>query len=171
MSSLPLPISGPRSGLVLIGVLAFACTVERADVRTPSGEPPAADTTRVRATIETLAAAFEAGDMQALDSIIADSSSFFEDGRVAASWPDYRQQMLTPQLNRLTERRLRFDDIDVTLAGRTAWATAAYALEALHDGEPVSRAGVATMIFRKRAGSWWLVHVHSSRMPSLEGGS
>jgi hypothetical protein len=34
--------------LVAVILVAAACTVERADVRTPSGEPPEADTTQVR---------------------------------------------------------------------------------------------------------------------------
>jgi ketosteroid isomerase-like protein len=109
--------------------------------------------------------------MPAVDSIIADSASFFEDGRAATGWATYRDRTLIPQLDELTQRRLRFENLRVRLAGSTAWATASYALEALRDGEPVSRSGIATVVFRKRGGDWRLVHVHSSQTATTAEGS
>ena len=44
--------------LLAVSISVAACTIERGDVRTPGGQPPEADTTRVRLTMEAIAAAF-----------------------------------------------------------------------------------------------------------------
>lgn len=142
--------------------LSAACTIERGDVRTPSGEPPEADTTRVRMLIEAVADGFESGDLASLDSIYHDSVTVFEGGSVERGWPAYRDEHLAPEIRELSDRRLRFDEVLVRLAGSTAWATGRYTLSATRDGERVSADGLATMVFRKRAGRWRLVHVHMS---------
>ena len=144
-----------------LALFVAACTVERADVRTPSGEPPAADTTRIRATIDVLARAVETSDLAALDTVVAEGVSVIVDGVVVAAGREDRGRMLA-HLEALDQRRLRFDDIEVSLAGGTAWATARYAMSAVHDGAPIARSGVATMVFSRRAGRWWLIHLHAS---------
>lgn len=139
-----------------------ACTVEHADVRTPSGESPEADSVRVRRTVEAIATAIEGGDLAALDSIYHDSVLVFEAGGVDRGWASYRDVHLAPELEALSDRRFRFDEITVRLAGSTAWVTCRYRVDAVHDGEPVSARGVATLIFRELGGGWRLVHIHTS---------
>ncbi len=145
----------------VLALFVAACTVERADVRTPSGEPPAADTTRIRAAIDVLARAIETSDLAALDTVVAEGVSVIVDGVVVAAGREDRDRMLA-HLEALDERRLRFDDIQVSLAGSTAWVTARYASSAVHAGAPSTRTGVATMVFTRRAGRWWLIHLHAS---------
>jgi ketosteroid isomerase-like protein len=149
---------------VLTGVLiaAFACTIERGDVRTPGGEAPEADTLRVRKAIETVAVAFESGDLATLDSLVHDSVMVYENGRVDRGWVVYRDQKLLPRLRILNARRLRLTDIRVRLAGSTAWATCRFDLSANRSGETVSARGVGTMVFQRLSGRWRLVHWHMS---------
>ncbi|NIW35228.1 MAG: DUF4440 domain-containing protein [Gemmatimonadetes bacterium] len=138
------------------------CTIEHGDVRTPSGEPPEADSVRVRETVEAIAAALEGGDLVALDSIYHDSVLVYEGGGVDRGWAVYRDGHLRPELEALTDLRFRFDDIRVRLADGTAWVTCRYALDALHDGQAVSARGVATLVFRELGRRWRLVHIHTS---------
>lgn len=148
--------------LAAVAVFVGGCTIERADVRTPSGEPPEADTARVRKAIEAFALAFQTGDLAPLDTIYHESVTVYEDGRLDQGWLEYRDQHLLPEIAALTQRQLQFEDITVRLSGVTAWATCRYTLQALRDGEPVLARGLRTMIFRKVAGRWRLVHSHSS---------
>lgn len=148
--------------LAAAAVLVGGCTIERADVRTPSGEPPEADTARVRKAIDAIAHAFETGDLAPLDTIYHESVTAYEDGRIVQGWLQYRDQHLVPEVEALTRRQLRFEDISVRLAGNTAWATCRYTRQALRDGEPVVARGLSTMIFRKVAGGWRVVHSHTS---------
>lgn len=154
-----------RSQLVALAAAALfvgGCTIERADVRTPSGEPPEADTARVRKAIDAIADAFATGDLAALDTIYHEGVTVYEAGRVVQGWPRYRDQHLLPEVEALTQRQLRFEGISVRLAGSTAWVTCRYTRQALRDGEPVLARGLSTMIFRKVAGGWRLVHSHTS---------
>jgi ketosteroid isomerase-like protein len=143
-------------------LVVVACTVERADVRTPSGEPPEADTTRVRRLLDVIADAFSTGDLVALDTVYYDGATVFEGGRVDRGWIAYRDGHLAPEIEALSERRLDFDDVEIRLAGSTALVTCGYTLTARRDGEGITRHGLATMVFRKLAGHWRLVHSHSS---------
>ena len=154
-----------RSHLVTLAAAALCvggCTIERADVRTPSGEPPEADTARVRKAIDAIALAFDTGDIAPLDTIYDEGVTVYEGGRVVRGWLQYRDGHLAPEIEALTDRKLRFEDISVRLAGNTAWATCRYTRQALRDGEPELAHGLGTMIFRKVAGGWRLVHAHAS---------
>lgn len=147
---------------VAAGVAAVACTIERADVRTPSGEPPEADSVRVREAIEAIATGFNRGDIASLDTIYHDSVTVFEDGSVVHGWTTYRDTHLVPELEALADRHLEFRDMKVRLAGSTAWAAGHYTLSAVYQGEEVSVRGVATLVFRRLGGHWRLVHMHTS---------
>lgn len=149
---------------VLVGVLLafFACTIERGDVRTPSGEAPEADTLRVRKAIEDIASAFESGDPGTLDSLFHDDLTVYENGRVYTGWVAYRDQVVQPMLESLNDRRLRLTDIHVRLAGSTAWATCRFDLSADGSGQGLSVRGVGTAVFQRLAGRWRLVHWHAS---------
>ena len=158
-----------RTLLIAAAVAAAACTIERGDVRTPSGEPPEADTVRVRKAIEAIALAFETGDLASLDTIYHDSVTVFESGAIGQGWIEYRDGHLAPQMEALRDRRLRFGGIRVHLAGTTAWATCRYELTGISQGESISAAGVATMVFRKLSGRWRLVVSHSSSPERAQG--
>ncbi len=145
-----------------LALVAVACTIERADVRTPSGEPPEADTTRVRKVLDAIALGFETGELSALDTIYHDSVTVYEGGDAIIGWARYRDERLVPEIESLTDRHLRFEDVTIRLVGSTAWITCRYTRTAIRDGEDHAARGVATLIFRKLAGRWRLVHSHTS---------
>lgn len=148
--------------LVAATLIAAACTVERADVRTPSGEPPEADTTRVRRLLDVIADAYRSGDLTALDTIYHEGVTVYEGGRVDRGWIDYRDGHLASEIAELSERRLSFEDVEIRLAGSIALVTCSYTLTAQRDGEEITARGLATMFFRRFAGRWRLVHSHTS---------
>ncbi len=152
-------------------IVAAACTIERGDVRTPSGEPPEADTLRVLKVMDAIVVAFETGDVGSLDTIFHDSVTVYEGGSVDKGWTKYRDEHLVPEMRALADRRLQFDDVRVRLAGNTAWTTCSYTLSAVRDGEQLSVSGLSTMVFQKLAGRWRLVHWHTSvSRPGGDGG-
>ncbi len=151
--------SWPLLAAILVGA---ACTVERADVRTPSGEPPEADTTRIHRLIDQIAEAFETGELAGLDTIYHEAVTVFEAGRVDRGWVAYRDGHLAPEIEGLSERRLDFEDVEISLAGSTAVVTCSFTLTARRDGEQVRADGLMTMVFRRFAGRWRLMHSHTS---------
>ncbi len=155
----------PRTIAILwsVALIAVACSIERADVRTPSGEPPEADTTRVRKVLDAMTVGFETGDLSALDTIYHDSVTVYEGGDAIVGWARYRDEHLVPEIESLTDRRLRFEGVTIRLVGSTAWITCRYSRTAIRDGEDYAARGVATLIFRKLAGRWRLVHSHTSK--------
>lgn len=163
-----------RLGLLVplaVSITVVACTIERGDVRTPSGQPPEADTTRVRLTMEAIAVALEAGDLASLDTICHDSITVFEYGRLQRGWADYREHYLRPELRALSRLRLRMYDVRVRLARNTAWATYGFRLSAVRDGQDVEARGAGTMIMQNLQGRWRLVHSHTSvAAPPVEDG-
>ncbi len=148
--------------LLLALVTTAACTIERGDVRTPSGQPPEADTAAVRKAIEATARAFETGDLASLDTIYHDSVLVFESGGIDRGWLSYRNEHLAPELEVLSDRRFDIEGIRIRIARTTAWATFRFTLEATRDGKRISASGVGTMVFQKLRGRWRLVHSHTS---------
>jgi ketosteroid isomerase-like protein len=147
---------------LVAAILVAACTVERADVRTPSGEPPEADTARIRRLVDVIAEAYQTGDLAGLDTIYHDSVSVFEAGRMERGWIAYRDGHLAREIEGLSERRLEFEDVEIRLAGSMALVTCSFRLTARRDGEQVTTSGIQTMVFRRFAGRWRLVHSHTS---------
>lgn len=150
------------ASLLSVALTAAACTVERGDVRTPGGEPPEADTVKVRKVMEAVALAFETGDLSSFDTLYDDSVVVFEGGAANRGWARYRDDHLVPELEALSDRRLVFEDIRVRRAGGTAWATFRFTLEAVHEGERVSASGIGTMVLQRSAGRWRVIHSHTS---------
>ncbi len=147
---------------LLAAILVAACTVERADVRTPSGEAPEADTTRIRRLVDLIADAYQTGDLTGLDTIYDEGVTVYEGGRADRGWMTYRDGYLAMEIEMLSERRLDFEDVEIRLAGSTALVTCSYRLTALRDGEPIAVQGLGTMVFRRFAGRWRLIHSHTS---------
>jgi ketosteroid isomerase-like protein len=147
---------------LVAAILIAACTFERADVRTPSGEPPEADTTRIHRLVDLIADAYRTGDLAGLDTVYHEGVTVYEGGRVDRGWITYRDGHLALEIEGLSERRLDFEDVEIRLAGSTALVTCSYTLMALREGEQVTTHGLWTMIFRRFAGRWRLVHSHTS---------
>lgn len=157
---------------LLAGLCFAACTIERADVRTPSGEPPEADSTRVREAFDAVVRAIVAGDPATLDSLFHDSVTVFVGARSYAGRTSLSETPLPALLASTAERRLLTEGVRVRLTANFAWVTCGFRLEALQAGTPLSAGGVATIVFHRVAGRWYVLHAHLSGaevgLPGLE---
>ncbi|MBA2702547.1 MAG: nuclear transport factor 2 family protein [Blastocatellia bacterium] len=95
-----------------------------------------------------------------------ESLTIFESGHANYGWADYRDNHLVPEMGEMKNTKYGFSDIRIHLAGKTAWATFKYSIEAdvKENGKPrhVDGAGLGTAILEKRTDGWRIVHWHSS---------
>jgi ketosteroid isomerase-like protein len=118
----------------------------------------------VRDVLERNAAAFERGDMAALDKIWAGDPwvAVFEGGHSNYGWADYRDNHLAPELKGMKNFRYSLSDVRVRVSGETAWATFRYALLADTSGRRVDVRGLGTAVLERRGQEWRIVHWHTS---------
>lgn len=150
--------------VILTAPLPVACTIERGDVRTPSGRPPEADSTSVRLVAEAVARAYESGDLAAFDSLFSDSLTVFDGTRITSGRAGYIAY-LESQIRAVDQRRVVLQDITVELARNSAWATLGFTCKGTRDGEAIGVSGVGTMIFQRTQNRWQILHIHTSMAP------
>lgn len=153
---------------ILAVTVPAACTIERGDVRTPSGRKSEADSTSVRLVLEAAARAYESGDFAALDSLLSDSLTVFDDTRVSSGRVAYIEDYLAPQIGTLENRQLRLQDVAVKLARSNAWATYRFVRSGTRDGERIEARGVGTIVLQRSQNRWQIVHIHTSVVPKRD---
>ena len=119
---------------------------------------------QIRAVLLENAAAFERGDMAALEKAWANDESVtvFESGHANYGWADYRDHHLGPEMKEMKNTKYTLSDIKVKVSGNTAWATFKYAISADVGTRHVDGGGLGTAILEKRGPDWKIVHWHSS---------
>ena len=126
---------------------------------------------QIRTVLIQNAAAFERGDMAAVEKAWANDESVtvFESGHANYGWVDYRDKHLGPEMKEMKNTKYTLSDIKVKVSGDTAWATFKYAISADIGTRHVDGSGLGTAILEKRGQDWKIVHWHSSaprRAPS-----
>ncbi len=126
---------------------------------------------QIRAVLLQNAAAFERGDMAAVEKAWANDESVtvFESGHANYGWADYRDKHLGPEMKEMKNTKYTLSDIKVKVSGDTAWATFKYAISADIGTRHVDGGGLGTAVLEKRGQDWKIVHWHSSaprRAPS-----
>jgi len=118
----------------------------------------------VREVLMQSAAAFEKGDMAALEKLWANDESVvvFESGHANYGWADYRDRHLGPEMKEMKNTKYTLSDVRVKVSGNTAWATFKYAISADIGTRHVDGAGLGTAVLEKRGDDWRIVHWHSS---------
>ena len=118
----------------------------------------------VRDVLEQEAAAFEKGDVAALNKFWANDEwvSVFESGGADIGWANYRDHHLIPEMKELKNTKYTLSDIRVRVAGKTAWATFKYALAGDLKERHIDVNGLGTAILEERNGQWLIVHRHTS---------
>ena len=118
----------------------------------------------VREVLMQSAAAFEKGDMAALEKLWANDESVtvFESGHANYGWADYRDRHLGPEMKEMKNTKYTLSDIKVKVSGNTAWATFKYAISADIGTRHVDGGGLGTAVLEKRGDTWKIVHWHSS---------
>jgi ketosteroid isomerase-like protein len=158
----------PRLLATAVLGLALAAAVVGLGFKSRAAHDPAE---HVREVLTRNAAAFERGDMAALDKIWADDPSVtvFESGHANYGWADYRDNHLAPELKEMKNVKYALSDIRAKVSGATAWATFKYALSADAGERRVEVTGLGTAVLERRGQEWRIVHWHTSaprRAPS-----
>ncbi len=125
------------------------------------------DTTDAIATLRAVFAAAERGDLLALDSLYAgDSLTVVEGAGINRGWADYRDHHLGPEVKAMKNFVYRPVEIEMYVAGVTAWATFRYTLKAEMNGRSIDNVGRGTAILIRRGaatdGRWVVRHIQTS---------
>lgn len=122
------------------------------------------DESAVREALTQNAAAFERGDMAALNRLWANDEAVtvFESGHANYGWADYRDNHLKPEMAEMKNTKYSLSDIKARIAGNTAWATFKYTISADLKDRRVEASGLGTAVLEKRDGRWQIVHWHTS---------
>ena len=118
----------------------------------------------VRQLVVRHAAAVEKGDLASLDSMYSPDLDvlIIEGAGVDKGWQRYRDHHLAPELKAAKGLTYRYDNVRVEVAGDLAWSTFDYSLHAVIKGKPLDVAGKGTLILRRGADGWKIVHSHTS---------
>jgi ketosteroid isomerase-like protein len=152
--------------------VAFGVANKRADIsQTP-------DEAAVRDVLLKSALSFEKNDLPMASQVWVNDESLtiFENGHANYGWADYRDHHLVPEMGEMKNTKYAFSDIEIHLAGKTAWATLKYTISAdvMDNGKPrhVDGSGLGTAVLENRDGQWRITHWHSSaprRAPTNPG--
>ena len=142
-------------------LLALAVGLAAASPWKASAHDPAE---HVREVLTRNAAAFERGDLAALDKLWAgdETVTVFESGHANYGWADYRDNHLAPEIKEMKNVKYAISDIRAKVSGATAWATFKYALSADLGERRVEVAGLGTAVLERRGQEWRIVHWHTS---------
>jgi ketosteroid isomerase-like protein len=122
----------------------------------------------VRDALLKSALSFEKNDLAMASQVWAgdESLTVFESGHANYGWADYRDHHLVPEMAEIKNTKYQFTDIQVHLAGKTAWATLKYTIngDVTENGKVrhVDGVGLGTAVLEERQGRWQIVHWHSS---------
>ncbi|MFQ6044815.1 MAG: YybH family protein [Gemmatimonadales bacterium] len=132
-------------------------------------QPPAPDLKdEIEVMLRRSAAAWNAGDLEAfLSDYAADSTtSFVSGGRVHYGYDWIRDNYAPSFAPGTTRDSLRFEEIRAEpLGSEYAMATASFVL---FRGDSVTGRGPFTLVLRRAAGRWRIIHDHTSRDPEPE---
>ena len=153
--------------LLLLAVVAMAAASAVA-LFPPSVAAQEKDVAAVREALLQSTLSFEKNDLAAATKVWVNDESLtvFESGHANYGWKDYRDNHLGPEMREMRNTKYALSDVQIHLAGKTAWATFKYAIAAdvMDNGKQrhVDGSGLGTAILEKRDAAWHIVHWHSS---------
>jgi beta-aspartyl-peptidase (threonine type) len=142
--------------------LIVATTVACAGCHLPLRHPPGRDgITRI---LERQADAWNRGDIDAFMDAYDRSPglTFSSGGRVTRGWEPTLANYHRRYPNREAMGHLTFSQLEITTLGQDA--ALVLGRWKLHRAEPIG--GVFTLVFRRHAGRWVIVHDHTSKAPA-----
>lgn len=121
--------------------------------------PPAAE---AAAAVDAFHAALDRGDTRSAAALLADDALIFEGGGVERSKAEYESHHLAADAAfsaavplTLTRRAGHSD-------GMVAWIASEGRATGTYKGKAVDRVSAETMVLRRTAGAWQIVHIHWS---------
>ena len=143
----------------LIALLAAHALHAPAAIAPGTVEPAAIE---AAAVVDRFHAALEAGDGKAAMLLLADEALVFESGHVEEGKAEYQEMHLDGDMAFLRGVKDRTVRRTGRAAGDLAWIATQGLTSGTYDGKPVDRASTETMVLRRIAGQWRIVHIHWS---------
>jgi ketosteroid isomerase-like protein len=134
----------------------------------PAAQGPEAD---VRAAVERYNAAFIAKDLPGLKALLAPDIVLYEHSVRNLGLDDVWENHLRPEVEAFKDTKAAFTDVRVWVDGDVALVTRQYSIQATMNGRPVDAHGNETMGWRRRRGTWQVVHIHYSHPCPRPSGS
>lgn len=155
----------PRVGFWLALITALPALGHDSEPR-PTGEPGSGALVGTAggptAAVESFHAALARGDRDAALLWLAPEVVVFESGEVEMSRDEYAASHLAADIDFVAAVRTEVLDRQAQQAGEAAWVlTRTRTTGRFHDRQ-VDLNGVETMVLRRAAGQWQIVHVHWS---------
>lgn len=121
----------------------------------------------VRAVVVAVGAGLQAGDFASLDTLFWESRAvhIIEGDGVDHGWAEYRDHHLAPELEQFENFVYRWYAIEPMVEGNAAWSAFRYELIADTERGHVDIDGRGTIVLRRMAGHWKVVHLHTSGRP------
>ncbi len=149
----------------LVALLAFAMPAAAGPAASPD-EPLPAAAQPAAATVDAFHAALRRGDTAAASALLTDDVLVFEEGRAERSKAEYAASHLgadaafSKSVAGVVSRRRGYSEGDL------AWIATEGRTKGQYRGTKVDRITDETMVLRRVAGTWKIVHIHWSSAQS-----
>lgn len=148
---------GLAHGLLALGLLALL-----AGAPLSGAEPAAAPDADVTAAVDRFHEALRNLDRDKALAVLDPEVRIFEGGGAETSREEYAAHHLASDMAFVAATRTDVLDRKVTVVGDAAWVLTLSKTSGSFRGRDVSSKGAETMVLRKTAGTWLIVHVHWS---------
>jgi len=158
-------------GAVCLLFAGVAASHSGEDDKQTEGRVLDAEQRPVAELLEAYAAAYQAGDIDAIKALtLADGRfSFFEGAGADSDWHEYEEH-LSAEMPAFSEARYSITDIQPEVQGNMAFATFSWSMEVVIVSDqfeggrhPVSMQGLGTAVLIKQGDGWKIRHLHTAR--------
>lgn len=114
------------------------------------------------ATAEQFHQALRDGDRAAALDLLDEGLQVFEAGHVERSRDEYAASHLGADIDYLATAKVTLRARQAGVEGDLAWVISESDIAAQRDGKPVASASLETLVLRRQAQRWRIVHIHWS---------
>ncbi len=154
------------ASIALLGVVNLAAAHEPT-LHAPATAMEAADPAmlEVIAAVDALSAALKAGSLDRVGELLADDVLILENGGVEHSSREYLDGHAKHDAAFLKNARVEVKRRTARVEGDMAWVGTESELHTSKEGKPSTLLSTETMVLKKSASKWRIVHIHWSSSP------
>lgn len=115
--------------------------------------------------VERFSAALQAGDLERAGKLLAEDVLILESGGAESSREEYLGGHANNDAAFLKEAHVAVSRRTARVEGALAWVGTESELHATKEGKPMTLLSTETMVLKKTAGEWLIVHIHWSSRP------
>ena len=129
-----------------------------ADVADPAAAP-------VLAVVDEFSTALQGGDLERAGALLATDVLILESGGAERSRAEYLEHHAISDAEFLKAAHVQRTGRTVRVHGDVAWVGSEAEIHASSQGQPLTLLSTETMVLRKEADGWRIVHIHWSSRP------